>query len=356
MTFNEADVIRDGKGKFSEKQGSAADVTLTPTPELDTIQVGREHPLAQKYETRKERVEVFLQEIEQQVEKLQDDEQWNRYLDAVALQPKYSFSNQMLIAIQSRGTSELCMSAGDWKKLGRWPRKGSTGYRIQAPVFKNVEETDAKGNVKHGPDGKPLMRRQLVDFRAVPTFDLKQTDGEPLDMDVYPTLSETPPAGFEEDLNSAIAEKGFTVEEASDFELGKAQGATSFERKTVLVRAGLTDAERVRTLAHELGHITAEHGERMDEYHTNSAHGGTGQRGAMEVEAESIAYVLMRSNGMQPTAADRSGRYIAGWASVQKDDPEVVRKAGERVAKASRELLLGREWANTRTMTVEQDS
>lgn len=356
MTFNEADVIRDGKGKFSEKQGTAADITLTPAPELGTIQVGREHPLAQKYEDRKERVQVFLQEIEAHVEKLQDDEEWNRYLNAVALQPKYSFSNQMLIAIQSRGTAEMVMSAGDWKSLGRWPRKGSTGYRIQAPVFKNVDEKDANGNVKHGPDGKPLQRRQLVDFRAVPTFDIKQTDGEPLELDVYTTLSEEPPAGFEEDLNSAIAEKGFEVREAAEYELGKAQGVTSFDTKTVLYRSGLTPAERVRTLAHELGHISAEHGERMDEYHTNSGHDGSGQRGAMEVEAESIAYVLMRSNGMQPTVGSRSGKYIAGWASVQKDDPEAVRHAGERVAKASRELLLGRQWANTRTVTVEQDS
>lgn len=355
MTFNESDVNRATDGRFSEKLGSAAAVTLEPTVELDEIQVGREHPLAQKYDDHKQRVEVFLQEIEQQVETLQEDEQWNRYLDAVALQPRYSFSNQMLIAIQSRGTSELCMSASNWKKLGRWPRKGSTGYRIMAPIFKKVEEKDANGKVKHGADGKPLTKQAFVSFRAVPTFDIKQTDGEPLELDVYPTLSEEPPAGFEDDLTSAISDKGFTVREASDMELGKAQGATSFEEKIVYVREGIDPAERVRTLAHELGHIAAEHGERLDEYHTRVAH-GSGQRGAMEVEAESIAYILMRSNGMQPTVGNKSGKYIAGWASVQSDDAEVVRHAGERVAKAARDLLLGREWANTQALPTGQDS
>ena len=76
-------------------------------------------------------------------------------------------------------------------------------------------------------------------------------------------------------------------------------------------------------------------------YHT----GDGGKRGAFEVEAESISHVLLRANGMQ-SSADGASRYVAGWATIQKDNPGVVRAAGETVAKAVKELIGSGSWRN----------
>ncbi len=353
MTFNETEHPRATDGTFTDKVGAAPEVTLADEGvPLDDIQLGPDNKFVTKYETFKDRAEVYVAEIEAAVKRLEDDDEWNRYLDAVARQPNYSFTNQLLIAIQSKNTAEFCMAASKWKELGRFPRKGSTGYRIQAPLIKKVEDKDAAGNVKRDAKGKPLLRDQVIGFKPVPTFDIKQTSGEPLNLDVYGELSEDAPEGFAEDLTAAIESRGFTVTYVGKDEMGAAQGSTSFQNKQVRLNEELSPAERARTLAHELGHIAAGHEDRMDEYHV----GGAGQRGAMEVEAESIAYVLMRSNGMQAAGGDRSGRYVAGWATVQKDDPTVIQKTGEKVARTVRELLGARRWRNVKSPLVSPES
>jgi antirestriction protein ArdC len=356
MSFEEIEHPRATDGKFAEKLGAAPEVTLDTGVPLEEIQLGPDNKFVVKYETFKDRTEVYVSEIESAVKRLENDEEWNRYLEAVSRQPNYSFTNQLLIGIQSKGTAEFCMAASKWKELGRFPRKGSTGYRIQAPLIKKVEDKDAAGNVKRDAKGKPVTRDQVIGFKPVPTFDIKQTSGEPLNLDVYTELSEDAPEGFSEDLTAAIESRGFKVSYVPQHRLSSVQGATSFRGKTVEISEELSPAERARTLAHELGHIAAGHEDRMDEYHTGSKHGGVGQRGAMEVEAESIAYVLMRSNGMQAAGGDRSGRYVAGWANVQKDDPTVVQKTGEKVARTVRELLGSRRWRNVKSPLVSPES
>lgn len=355
MTFNEIDHPRATDGTFTDKVGAAPEVTLDEGVPLDEIQLGPDNQFVVKYDSFQDRTQVYVAEIESAVKRLESDEEWNRYLDAVSRQPNYSFTNQLLIGIQSKGTAEFCMAASKWKELGRFPRKGSTGYRIQAPLIKKVEDKDASGNVKRDAAGKPMTRDQVIGFKPVPTFDIKQTAGEPLNLDVYTELSEEAPEGFAEDLTAAIESRGFAVRYVSQAKLGTAQGATTFRGKEVQISEELSPAERARTLAHELGHIAAGHEERMDEYHTGSAHGG-GQRGAMEVEAESIAYVLMRSNGMAAAGGDRSGRYVAGWASVQKDNPEVIQKTGEKVSRTVRELLGSRRWRNVKSPLSSPES
>lgn len=356
MTFNETDHPRATDGTFADKVGAAPEVTLDTGVPLDEIQLGPDNKFAAKYDSFQDRAQVYVAEIEAAVKRLEDDAEWNRYLDAVSRQPTYSFANQLLIGIQSKGTAEFCMAASKWKELGRHPRKGSTGYRIQAPLIKKVEDKDAAGNVKRDANGKVVTRDVVIGFKPVPTFDIKQTTGEPLNLDVYTELSEDAPEGFAEDLTAAIETRGFTVSYIPQARLGAAQGATSFRGKEVQIAEELSPAERARTLAHELGHIAAGHEERMDEYHTGSRHGGVGQRGAMEVEAESIAYVLMRSNGMAAAGGDRSGRYVAGWASIQKDNPEVIQKTGEKVSRTVRELLGSRRWRNVKSPLVASES
>src|SRR3990167_1102565 len=85
----------------------------------------------------------------------------------------YSFGNTILIWFQNPDAT-LCAGYHDWlAKHKRYVKKGEHGISILAPMFiKRAEENDA-GEVEE---------REVRFFRAVTTFDVSQTDGEPLEL------------------------------------------------------------------------------------------------------------------------------------------------------------------------------
>ena len=56
----------------------------------------------------------------------------------------------------------------------------------------------------------------------------------------------------------------------------------------------------------------------------------------MEVEADSVSYVLLRANGMSPQVGAKTGRYVAGWGG---SGPEAVKASAEIVQKTVKDLL-----------------
>ena len=89
---------------------------------------------------------------------------------------------------------------------------------------------------------------------------------------------------------------------------------------------GLPEAQKVSTLAHELGHIHCGHVDEMDDYHTRSG------RSRAETEAEATAYMTMRHWGMSSDEASSfSPGYIASWS---RGDPETISKALAKATKA----------------------
>src|SRR5436190_1154073 len=69
---------------------------------------------------------------------------------------------------------------------------------------------------------------------------------------------------------------------------GPANGRTDFAARSVTVRADVSDAQAAKTLAHELAHV---------QLHDGSAY-ALGCRGLIEVEAESVAYVVAAAAGL----------------------------------------------------------
>jgi hypothetical protein len=86
----------------------------------------------------------------------------------------------------------------------------------------------------------------------------------------------------------------------------------------------LSDAQAAKTLAHELAHVTL---------HDNPQSLG-GCRDRVEIEAESVAWILCRTAGLDSAAY--SFGYVAHWPA---GDPKAVRDTAERVVAAARELL-----------------
>ncbi|ORB76561.1 hypothetical protein BST46_29395 [Mycobacterium timonense] len=97
-----------------------------------------------------------------------------------------------------------------------------------------------------------------------------------------------------------------------------------------MVSTRFSDAHQAMTLAHELAHIQMGHMERHHDYHS----GPGGQRPTMEVEAESVAYVIGRHYGLTPGGS--AFAYIDGWA---KGDTKKVQQTADRVNKACKSIL-----------------
>ena len=287
-------------------------------------------------EAKESKVKALLEELQGQVENLANDETWIASLNIMGKFHSYSFRNQMLIALQKPDATRVA-GFNRWKELGRSVNRGEKAITIIAPAPIYADVVDDAGNAVLGDDGKKKRTVVSSRFTTAAVFDISQTSGEPLPH-YDRELKETPPEGFEDDLTTAIQDKGFTVSE-EELQPGHQGYTTTDGSKRVVIAKGLNPAQRAETLAHELGHIAAGHIDRAGEYHTG--HGG--QRSNMEVEAQSISYVLVRANGMSPAMGRSSAPYVAGWGSK---DPDALKNSGTAVSKAVKGLLGEHAWRN----------
>jgi len=312
-------------GQFAVKANPESELELgaPPEPSEAATQVPLEAvepkvPLGELEKT--ERIKAMHAEIEHAITEMSDHEGWQRFLDTASKFHRYSFGNTILIAMQ-RPDATAVAGFNDWKnKHGRTVKKGEKAIWILAPIVKK-EQTD-------GEPGAPETKR-VVGFRSVAVFDAAQTEGEPLpENPMLPANELAPgeaPEGMVEDLTGLLADKGFTVERG---DTGDANGVTRFSEHRVVISDKVNERQAARTLAHEAAHVVLGHGERISEYHV------AGGRPDMEVEAESVAYIVGKHWGLGD-AGDYSFGYIDGWA---RGDPEKVKKTAEAVIKAARTL------------------
>lgn len=88
-----------------------------------------------------------------------------------------------------------------------------------------------------------------------------------------------------------------------------------------MVRSDMVDAARVKTLAHELGHVLMHNPESADvRFH----------RGIGEVEAESVALMIGAVQGMDTSSYTIP--YVSTWAAQVdgKEPAEIIKATGER--------------------------
>lgn len=293
--------------------------------EADTI---REQASVVSFGNKETRVEDIRREIDAAVSELSDPKKWQEWLDCSSKFHSYSFGNTMLIKIQNPNATRVA-GFNKWKELGRAPSKGQKAIWIQAPMTvkrkgKNADEDDGKKD-KDDDD-------KFVIFRPVPVFDVSQTEGDPLPepplAGYSPTEGEAP-EGMKTSVEEAIAGTGFALS-YEDLPDGGPEGYTNFSSKRVVVRNGYSGAHEAMVLVHELAHIELGHGDNTRQYHT----GPGGERDVMEVEAESVAYIIGRKFGLE--APKSSFAYIHDWA---KGDTAKVKSTANRVTKAANSLV-----------------
>ncbi len=287
---------------------------------------------------RQARLAELHEQVADGVAALVDSDAWRAMLDTAAKFHTYSLGNVLLIALQAPQATRVA-GFRTWRSLGRQVRKGERGIGILAPCTYRkastiaTESASGQATDERGGQAAPAGGKQLRGFRVVHVFDVAQTDGDPLP-DVAPALlTGQAPAGLWDDLAGQVTGHGYTLERG---DCAGANGYTDPARRVVRVRDDVDDAQAVKTLAHELGHIECGHVEDLPTYLTC--------RGRCEVEAESVAYVVAAAHGLD--ASGYTFAYVAGWAG---GDTARVRQAAETVTQAARTILAGCSGADTAT-------
>ncbi len=306
-----------------------------------------------------DKLTALHEQLSEQVQALRTGQDWTRWLDVARRFHSYSFNNTLLIAAQRPEATAVAGFAA-WQALGRQVNKGERGLQILAPV---VRRTSSAGQGEAGepqpqppglqngnadpagaaepPDRGKGRGGQVAGFRVAYVWDVSQTAGEPLAEQPRPQLlAGQAPEGLWEGLAGLLTARGFTLERG---DCGAANGYTDFAARTVRVRVDVDDAQAVKTLAHEAGHVL------LHEPTGSTANGaGVGEgttagcRGVKEVEAESVAYLVASSHGLD--TGGYTFPYVTGWAAGADSpggaSPEtVVRLTGQRVLTATRTVL-----------------
>ena len=279
----------------------------------------------------REEVLVRMQEqLVEQVGRLASGEGWRAWLSFAGGFHRYSFNNSVLIMAQAPHAT-LVAGYRAWQARGRQVRRGESGIRVFGPVTTRVPRLDAAGRPVVGADGKPELVTRVVGVRPLSVFDVCQTDGVPLpEQPRARLLVGDAPSGLWEALVAGVEAEGFTVWRG---DCGGANGVTVFDSRQVRVRPDVDDAQAVKTLAHEWAHVVLHRPGERDPFAC---------RGVVEVEAESVAYLVTQAHGLD--AGQYTFNYVAGWAheAANPDGPtmvEVVRQTGDRVVRAAQTIL-----------------
>lgn len=138
-------------------------------------------------------------------------------------------------------------------------------------------------------------------FKSIPVFDISQTEGKELPLNETKDLTGAVPNYSEltKSLIKSIDAKVIFKEFDND-----AKGLYSISRNEIYIKKGMSEAQTLKTLVHEIAHSLM---------HTKEAVIEEGiTRQESEIEAESVAYIVCSYLGID--ASDYSFPYIASWA------------------------------------------
>lgn len=290
----------------------------------------------QAEENRKKEMDEIMGKLESGVASVTNSEEYRKLMDTIAKFPRYSINNNILIMLQ-RPDATLCQSFTGWKEMNRFVKKGEKGIRILAPAPYKIE----KEQDKIGQDGKPVLDQDgepvketvqinVNAFKPVSTFDISQTEGEPL-----PQIGVTELDGNVEGYSvmlDAIKLVSPVPIEFENIESG-AKGYFHLAENRIAIQEGMSEVQTVKTAIHEMAH------QKLHSVEAQQLKEGKQSRASKEVEAESVAYVVCKHFGID--TSDYSFSYVAGW-SEGKETPE-LKESLQTIRRAASEMITSLE-------------
>jgi hypothetical protein len=234
------------------------------------------------------------------------------YLAVMARFHRYSWNNSLLIALQRPGATHVA-GFHAWHKVGRFVRKGEKGIAILAPIIEKQEITDERD-----PQARPKVCERLVGFRTTFVFDISQTEGK--ELPEFSTVKGD--ASQHIDMLKWFARsKGIQVR--YDAGIAPARGVSYGTRISIL--PGMSSAEEVATLAHEIAHEMLHRGDRREETTPTER----------ETEAEAVAFVVCTAIGLDTnTAACDYIKLYNGNAQTLSASLNLVQKTAAEILNA----------------------
>ena len=270
-------------------------------------------------EERQAEAQQLHERMAEQVTQMRSSKGWARFLKAAASFHAYSINNVLLIVSQCEQATQVA-GFRKWQELGRQVRKGERAIKIWAPMTVKATETDKDS-------GEDVQTKRTI-FRPVSVFDISSTD--PIEGAEEQSVSGSDQVQGEDRgqifgrLSAYLHANGWSVER-QPLTGGREGYSTADGTHQVVIKEHVSPAHAAAVLLHEAGHITLGH--------CDSSNSGeyAAHRGAWEVAAESVAYVLGGMLDLDTTPT--SIRYVAGWTDGPEGD-DALRSTAAGVLKA----------------------
>lgn len=263
-------------------------------------------------------IKEITEKLEQGVKDVFNSAEYMEYLSFMAKFHKYSFNNSLLIWMQKPDASHVAGYQAWKKNFKRNVKKGEKGITILAPIPRKFKKEVVNENGE-----TEEVEIDYTAFRAVTVFDISQTEGEAVPSHPCHELE-----GEVENFDSLLEALKKIAPVPVGFEAieGGANGYFHTVDKRIAVREGMSQAQTIKTLVHEISHAILHDREAGEEKEAD--------RHTKEVQAESVAYTVCSFLGLD--TSDYSFGYVAGWSQGREvkeleKSMEVIRKTASQI-------------------------
>ncbi len=284
-------------------------------------------PRVQKHLSEQERAERRRADREfarQALERLRDSEGWQAWLATRRYFHGYSFTNQLLIAMQHPRATRVA-GFRTWLKLGYCVQRGEKAIRIWVPIGPSRKQLE-----KWEHAGSDPAERPHTCFKLGPVFDREQV--QPLPAPATPVALDPPLRELTgEDLAPVLPRLialGREIGSLVEFETigGQRRGYYEVQTRRIAIRQDMAPNAQVKTLIHELAHalLRAEPGEEDPEL----------EQAEEELVVESVAYTVCGALGLD--SSGYSIPFLASWA--QDGEIETIERTAALIDRLARRI------------------
>jgi len=288
----------------------------------------------------KEKITKLIDDLHNKVDEFYNSDEWAKYLQFALKFRNRSEFNKLLIWFYGGEDTVYVMGYKQWvQKMNRIvvactvcravANKDCRCEERQAPIRIPQLAPMTYNKIEEDEDGEEKVQKKLF-FREVYVFkmeDTEQIDDKPIiEMEeIIHHLNFEVDADLENALTKIINDNEFTYR-LDTWDNDKLNGWCDYHRKEIVVHSGRPQAQRIKTLIHEIGHMFAHDSEML----------GNPQdpRALRETEAESIAYVVGQFLGMD--TSNYSIGYVTGWSS---NEDFILKASIETVTKTAMKII-----------------